>query len=67
MSPGPAVEQDCKLADDLADRGTVRHLMLRLGYFPRDEEEAEGLVVRLVAENARLGGETARGGRGARP
>jgi N-acetylglutamate synthase-like GNAT family acetyltransferase len=48
QAPYPAGD-DVALADAYAARGTAMHLMLRLGFNPRDEADAERLVREMAA------------------
>lgn len=41
---------DAKTAEKYSDPGTVLNFALRLGFYPNDEEEAEGLIIRLILE-----------------
>lgn len=45
-----AIAFDAQVADKYADKGTVLHFALRLGFYPNTEEEAEGLLHQLILE-----------------
>lgn len=45
-----AIEFDARTADRYAERGSVMHFALRLGFYPNDEEEAEAILHRLILE-----------------
>ena len=46
-----AIAFDARTADKYADKGTVLHFALRLGYYPSTEEDAEGLIHRIILEH----------------
>lgn len=45
------IAKDHELANECAQPGTVKHFMLRQGFMPHDEQEAEGILVRIIREN----------------
>jgi hypothetical protein len=45
-----AILFDARTADKYSDPGTVLHFVLRLGYFPNTEEEAEDIIKRIILE-----------------
>lgn len=42
-----------EIADEFAQKGTVKHFALRLGFLPRDEAGAEAILRSIVEENER--------------
>lgn len=44
-------QDDLRRADRDAPKGSVQHLMIRLGYYPVDEEHGEALVVAIIEQN----------------
>ncbi len=46
-----AIAFDAGTADKYADKGTVMHFAMRLGFYPNDEEQAEGILRRIVLEH----------------
>lgn len=45
-----AIKFDARTADRYADKGTVLHFAMRLGFYVNTEEEAEVLLHRLILE-----------------
>ena len=41
---------DARTADKYCDKGTVMHFAMRLGFYPNTEEEAEGIITRIIRE-----------------
>ncbi len=44
------IQEDSKLADEFASRGTVKHFLLRQGFMPYDEDAAEKILERCLLE-----------------
>lgn len=44
------VAQSHQLAEEFATKGTVKHFMLRHGFMPHDEAEAEAILVGILKE-----------------
>ena len=42
--------ENLKLADEFAQPGTVKHFMLRQGFMPHDEKEAEAIIINIFKE-----------------
>lgn len=54
------IEQDAALADEFAEPGTLKHYLLRKGFLPDDEAQAEAILDSIILENERLGEEIER-------
>ena len=54
------IAEDHKLADEYADRGSVKHFALRLGFMPHNNEAAEGILQRILQEHYWLEKEVSR-------
>ena len=39
-----------QLADKYANKGTVKHFVLRQGFMPHDEQDAEIILLNIIAE-----------------
>ncbi len=49
--PGPAViNENCKLAKEFAQPGSVQHFAFRMGYMPSSEQQAESILRRCLRE-----------------
>lgn len=48
------IAEDAKRADEYAQRGTLKHFLLRQGFFPHDEADAEAILIGIIRENERL-------------
>jgi hypothetical protein len=44
------IAEDAKLADEFATPGTLKHFLLRRGFMPHDEAEAEAILDALILE-----------------
>lgn len=47
-------ETNRKLADEFAEKGTVKHFALRLGFMPYNEEQAEAILESCINEKELL-------------
>lgn len=45
------IVEDRKRADEFAEKGSVKHFALRIGYMPGTEKQAEDLLQRICHEN----------------
>lgn len=45
-----AIAFDARTADRYAEKGSVMHFAMRLGFYPNTEEEAEAIIYRLILE-----------------
>jgi hypothetical protein len=43
--------EDAKRADEFAEKGTLKHYLLRKGYFPDNEQVAEAILDRIIQEH----------------
>jgi hypothetical protein len=48
------IAEDRRRADKYAAKGSVQHFALRLGFMPGNEEQAEGIIGRLIREREYL-------------
>jgi hypothetical protein len=44
------IEEDKKRADEYAKPGSVQHFLLRFGFMPGNEEQAEAILTNLILE-----------------
>lgn len=42
-----------RLADEFADKGTLKHFLLSHGFMPHDEKDAQAIILRIIEENER--------------
>jgi len=42
--------ENLKLANEFAQPGTVKHFMLRQGFMPFDEKDAEAIIINIFKE-----------------
>lgn len=43
-------EENLKLANEFSERGKVKHFLLRKGFMPHDDEDAEIILENIFAE-----------------
>jgi hypothetical protein len=46
--------EDAKRADEFAEKGTLKHYLLRKGFFPNNEADAEAILDRIIQEHGEL-------------
>lgn len=39
-----------QMADEFAEKGTVKHFAMRQGFMPHNEEDAEAILLRYIAD-----------------
>ena len=44
------IQEDHARADEFAVKGSVQHFLLRQGFMPHNEAEAEAILVRIIRE-----------------
>lgn len=44
------IRGDHARADEFATKGSVKHFLLRQGFMPNNEEDAEAILIRIIRE-----------------
>lgn len=44
--------EDAKRADEFAEKGSLKHYLLRKGFFPNNEADAEAILDRIIQEHS---------------